>query len=301
MIQVILDQKKEWKKSIVFYNRRWSSRALICQDCGYFEKCPHCDIAFAYHTTPKKQLICHQCSATHHFSLECSQCGWNHLNPVGIGIQRLEADLQSLLPENISFLRIDSDNHMKDRQIFSQLDQSDVLLMTHRWISLTHPNIGAVIFPCFEINLSLPDYAMEEALFHEILHFKKQGLPIYLQTYTPENPFLQEILSWNQKTFIEYLIQERKKFQYPPFAQFATLRIHDEQKQKVQDIIIKLVNKISLLKKDSTFCAFDHDIWEKHAGEWVQKIILKDTDLSYLLETLEIEIVRNRAVTLDWG
>jgi len=217
-----------------------------------------------------------------------------------VGIQRLEEDMLRLLGSDFSILRIDSDNPLKDRQIFSLADTSDILLMTHRGISLHPHDIGAVIFPCFEINLSLPDYAMEESLFHEISYFKKLSLPIYLQTYTPENLFLQHILTGNHKTFLEYLIQERKLFHYPPFAQFVTLRIHDARKQKVQDIITKLVNKIALQKKDSTFLAFDQDIWEKHSGEWVQKIILKDIDLSYLLVELEIEIVRNRAVTLDW-
>lgn len=61
-----------------------------------------------------------------------------------------------------------------------------------------------------------------------------------------------------------------------------------------------LVNKISQIKNEFTFLAFDRDIWERYAGEWVQKIVLKDKDLAYLIDQLEVEIVRNRSVTLEW-
>lgn len=63
----------------------------------------------------------------------------------------------------------------------------------------------------------------------------------------------------------------------------------------------KLINKIGILKKKSTFFAFDTEIREKYGGEWQQKIILKDTDLSYIIQELQVEIVRNRSVTLEWN
>jgi hypothetical protein len=81
----------------------------------------------------------------------------------------------------------------------------------------------------------------------------------------------------------------------------VTIRVHDEQVKKVEDIMRKLINKIGLLKKSSTFLAFDTDIRERYGGEWQQKIILKDRDLSYILRDLEVEIVRNRSVTLEWS
>jgi primosomal protein N' len=90
-------------------------------------------------------------------------------------------------------------------------------------------------------------------------------------------------------------------FRYPPFAELVTIRVHDEQAKKVEDIMAKLINKISILKKPSTFLAFDTDIRERYSGEWQQKIILKDQDLSYILRELEVEIVRNRSVTLEWS
>jgi len=63
----------------------------------------------------------------------------------------------------------------------------------------------------------------------------------------------------------------------------------------------KLINKIGILKNKSTFFAFDTEIIERYHGEWQQKIILKDKNLSYLIQELEVEIIRNRSVTLEWN
>jgi primosomal protein N' len=141
---------------------------------------------------------------------------------------------------------------------------------------------------------------MEEDTYHTIEYAKKSGKNLFIQTYTPENPLLTILIEGNYRDFLRELSRERDKYHYPPYAQFALIRVRDIQKAKVQDIMIKLVNKISQIKGDDIFIASDQDIWERYAGEWVQKIILKGKDLTQILSSLEVEIVRNRAVTLEW-
>lgn len=142
---------------------------------------------------------------------------------------------------------------------------------------------------------------MEEKLFLEVQYFKKQQIPIYIQTYTPEHELLSQIVFWNQKQFLDLLSRERKMFCYPPFSDFITLKIHHTKKDQLQRLMSQLIQKIAHIKHESTFFAFDQDIYERYAGEWVQKIILKDTDLTYILWDLERDVVRNRSVTLEWN
>lgn len=292
---------KSGKKALIFYSRRGNARAWICADCGHYEKCPHCDIAFAYHTSPKKCLICHQCNTINPYPIVCPQCQGSKINPVGVGIQQIEENLIKILGENISILRIDSDVKEKTEVFYKKISTSDVILTTHFWSTISHPDIGGVIWLSFELNLSLPSYHIEEDIYNEISYFKKQHLPLYIQTYTPDHPLLREIIDGNFKSFLWYLSQERRDFLYPPFAELATIRVHDEQKKKVIEIMSKLINKIGILKNKSTFFAFDTEIIERYHGEWQQKIILKDKNLSYLIQELEVEIIRNRSVTLEWS
>ncbi len=220
-----------------------------------------------------------------------------------MGIQQVEEHLRSLFPKlsEEAILRIDSDTKLSVKNLLPKIEQAQIILATNIASTLVHPDIGGVGFLLFELNLSIPQFDIEEEIYTEIAYYKKQQLPIFIQTYTPDHPLLQQIVFGNNKSFFDTLIKERKQFLYPPFTQFATIRIHDEKKERVRDMMAKLTNKIHQLRKDSTFFAFDQDIWEKKRGEWVQKIILKDKNLDYLIQELEVEIVRNRAVTLDWN
>jgi primosomal protein N' len=69
--------------------------------------------------------------------------------------------------------------------------------------------------------------------------------------------------------------EERKKFHYPPYSEHAIIRIQEEKKDKVTEIMSKITNKIDLLKTGDIFVSFDREITDKLRGEWLAKIILK--------------------------
>jgi primosomal protein N' (replication factor Y) (superfamily II helicase) len=221
-------------------------------------------------------------------------------HPVGIGIQKITEDIETLFP-HVHILRADSDAEIKKKNLAHSIDDIDIIIGTHAHLSLLqHPDIVHVVFLLFESELTLPDYRMEEDTYHTLEYVKKSGKHLFIQTYTPENPLLSVIIEGNYRDFLTSMSQERERYQYPPYAQFALIRVRDVQKEKVRDIMMKLVNKILQIKSDDVFIASDQDIWERYAGEWVQKIILKWKNLDTLLSALEVEIVRNRAVTLEW-
>lgn len=273
----------------------------MCEDCGYFEKCPHCDIAFAYHASPIKRLVCHQCNTVAPFPLECPHCHGHKILWIGVGIERVAWDMTKILGETYALLRIDSDSKQKLSDSYSKIENTDIILSTSLGSTLVHDTIGSVVFLSFEVNLSIPEYDMEEQLFDEILFYKKQKIPVYLQTYTPEHPLIREILTGNQKSFFALLQKERRDFGYPPFSQFVTIRIHHAYQKSVTTMMAHLVRKIESLKGDDVFLAADQDIWEKRWGEWSQKIILKWKKLAWIVRELEIEVVRNRSVSLEWN
>ena len=300
LMGLLEEARVQWEKVLILYNRRGSGRAWICQDCGAFPICPHCDIALAYHTSPKRQLICHQCSYTTYISEDCSKCQGHRFQPVGIGIQKISDDIHTLLPLSKT-LRIDSDAAIEKAEIMTYMKDTHIVIGTHAHLALLHhEEVAHVVFLLFESDLTLPDYRMEEEVYHSLEYVKKSGKNLFIQTYTPEHPLLSLIIEGNYRDFLRDMSHERELFHYPPYYQFALIRIRDPQKEKVQDIMVKLINKISQLQGDDIFVASDRDIWERYAGEWVQKIILKWKNLESLLSNLEVEIVRNRAVTLEW-
>lgn len=140
---------------------------------------------------------------------------------------------------------------------------------------LIDKRIGAVIFPLFEVNISIPDYRLEEELYTHISYIKKQKIPLYIQTFAPEYPLLQEIVFGNYKSFLQVLKEERKNFSYPPFVDFVTIKIHHKEKIQVQNMISGLLERIEKEDLSEIFLAYDKDLWDKYHGEWMKKIILK--------------------------
>lgn len=300
-LDIIRENKKNNKKTLLFYNRRWTARAWMCEDCGFFEKCPHCDIAFAYHTSPIRRLVCHQCNTVAPFPVVCPHCQWSKIIGVGVGIERIQTELTWLLWSWYGIVRMDSDAKKKIKDLLWEVDAADVILSTSLGSTLVHADIGSVVFLSFEANLSMPEYDIEEQIFDEILYYKKQQLPIYIQTHTPEHPLLQEILHGNHKSYMSLLRDERRAFLYPPFAEFVTIRVHHPYQKNVTTMINHLFAKIDGLKWSDIFLAADKDIWEKRWWEWSQKIIIKGKNLISIVRELEVEVVRNRSVSLEWN
>jgi primosomal protein N' (replication factor Y) (superfamily II helicase) len=302
LIDIIWTALQEKKKLLLFYNRRWSARAWICQDCGYFEKCPHCDISFAHHAFPDPHLVCHQCWAVAPFPIVCWSCWWTHTVPIGIWIQKIETEIATCFWNALyaPILRIDSDVWQKVWILYEKIECSSLILATNMASTLKHSSIHAVVFLHFEVNLGIPEYDLEEQIFQEITYYKRQKLPIYIQTYIPEHPLLQQVVYGNTKDMLFHLVDERKTFQYPPFFSFAIIRVHHEQKKRVVSMMLHLIQKLECFSSGDIFIAFDKEIWEKRWWEWTQKITLKWKDILPVIRSCEVEILKNRFVTLEW-
>ena len=96
------------------------------------------------------------------------------MNPVGVGIQQIEENLAKLVPKDTRVLRIDSDTREKSTFLYDQINSSDIIITTQIGGSIVHPDIGAVIWLSFELNLSIPSYHIEEDIYNEISYYKKQ-------------------------------------------------------------------------------------------------------------------------------
>jgi primosomal protein N' (replication factor Y) (superfamily II helicase) len=189
---------------------------------------------------------------------------------------------------------------MKKSEILLSVWDHDIILATYASLSLLHlEDISEVVFLLFESDLTLPDYRMEEDLYHAIDYAKKSGKNLMIQTYLPDHPLLDTIVEGNYRDFLTLMSEERKKFHYPPYTDFVTIRIHDESKDKLHDMVKKLVNKIDTVKSDDIFVAYDREAMERTRWEWVEKIILKGKDIKPFLDMLEVELVRNRSITLE--
>lgn len=302
MMDIINSQKQNNKKTLIFYNKRWSSNVYVCRDCGYFEKCPNCDIALSYHTFPQKSLICHHCWYKNHLPYSCINCHWNDFSQVGVGIQKIYDTIKDE-NQNLSVAIVDSDHVSNASEIFDIVNANDVIVSTWLWSMITHDDIWAIIFALFEVNFSVPNYIIEEELYDHIAYIKKQNKPLYIQTFSPEYPLLHELVFWNYKSFLNFLKKERKKFNYPPYSDFAIIRVYHRDKKILRNLILWIYDRITGLPEELTkdlFITCDNDIYEKYHWDFMQKIILKGRGVHDVLENISSVIVKSRNIFVDW-
>lgn len=298
IIEIISENLKSSKKTLLFYNRRGSASAWICQDCGFFEKCPNCDIAFSYHNYPSAHLLCHQCNNRKDVTFECPNCHNHHFVTVGVWIEQIAKNISDRSGVEVSIF--DTDHTKKPREIFEKIEQSEVIISTSLGSLIHDARIASVIFVLFEVNISVPEYDLEEELYTQISYIKKQNKSLYIQTFAPAHPLLQAIVFGNYKNFLEILKAERKMFSYPPYVDFASIRVHHKEKNFIKNTILALVEQIETRDLTDIFFVYDQELFEKSHGEWSQKIILKGKWVADIVEFLSPLIVRNRFIYVDW-
>ncbi len=78
-------EKKE--QIILFLNRRGMSTYVFCRNCGYSERCVHCDVALTYHFDTQK-MMCHYCGYEKQVEVFCPACGSDKIRHIGMGTQK---------------------------------------------------------------------------------------------------------------------------------------------------------------------------------------------------------------------
>ena len=94
------------EQSILFLNRRGSSRQLLCPQCGHVPQCPRCSVFLTYHSA-NGRMMCHYCGYSETASETCPDCG-GAMKHIGTGTQRVEEELRELFP-GTEILRMDAD------------------------------------------------------------------------------------------------------------------------------------------------------------------------------------------------
>lgn len=286
----IKENTKKGGKTLLFLNRRGTATTLLCQDCGWIQKCDNCNVPLTYHLKRQDgkmvpKMICHYCEREYYPPKLCKKCkSWN-LNTLGVGTEKIEEDLvKSFGRENV--LRLDSEITKKEKEqkeiIKKFIEKKNALLLTTSIIFKYFPieKIPLVGIVSIDSLLSQPDFKLEEEcarIIDKLMFLSKKDF--ILQTFFPNS----KAVSWtknNKETFYEKALQERKKFNYPPFSSLIKLSITHknlfkikkeafELKQKVEDKAAKLnIGNLEIMGPAPAFI-------EKLKGKYQWKLILK--------------------------
>lgn len=248
-IKLALDKNK---KIIIFINRRGLATSVICQDCGFVPKCPHCDIPLCFHLP--SVLMCHHCGFQEVLPNTCPSCRGYRLKSLGIGMQRINEELKQFITPlpKVALIEAELSDEL-ELEIFDKFNKGEIKILIGTE-ALLRPQIEKaelVIVASIDPLIFLPDYNSEERVFLNLLKLRKKTKEkLIIQTLIPENKIFQ-YLSKNQiEEFLREELEWRRNYFWPPFAQLIKLTFShlDKNKGEKQAEIIRKKIDLAIIK-----------------------------------------------------
>lgn len=221
------------QQAILFLNRRGTATYVFCRDCGYALRCPRCDRPLTFHTSAN-MLTCHACGYTRQMPKRCPQCSSTQIRQFGTGTEKVESEVQSLLP-GVRTLRWDAETtHQKNvhEVILAHFSahRADVLVGTQMLAkSLDLPLVTLVGVVLAEVSLNLPDFRASERTFQVLTQVAGRagrsplGGRVILQTFQPEHYAIQAAARHDYAGFYQQEMIYRRRLGYPPFYRLVRL------------------------------------------------------------------------------
>ena len=244
---------------LIFLNRRGYAPSMICKVCGWISNCERCDALMTVHKNPLK-LHCHHCEAQKPYPNKCQSCDSNDFLTYGFGTEKIEEFLQNYFPD-IKTLRIDSDSTRKKETLneyFSEIKEGKpMILLGTQLLAKGHhfPDVTLVGIIDADSGLFSADFRGSERVAQLMTQVsgragrdKKPGRVI-LQSYCPDHPQIEEIITGSYDKFAKKLLGERKSLKIPPFSFQAKIFAESPKSLISRDFILNLLNQSKIDEK----------------------------------------------------
>jgi primosomal protein N' (replication factor Y) len=224
------------EQALLFINRRGYAPVTLCRNCGYKFECPNCSSWLVEHRF-RRRLECHHCGKFVPIPETCPNCGAEHsLVPCGPGIERIAEEVAELFPEaRRALLSSDLTPSLSElRETLREIEEREVdIIVGTQLVAKGHHFPGLALVGVIDADLGLAhaDPRAAERTFQLLNQvtgragraaISGRGL---IQTYMPEHPVIQALVSGDRETFLAREIEERRTATMPPFGRLASLLV----------------------------------------------------------------------------
>jgi len=234
LVRAIGKTVEKGQQALLFLNRRGYAPLTLCRVCGHRFQCPQCSSWLVEHRF-RQQIQCHQCGYAERTPEACPECGtFDHLVACGPGVERIAEEVERHFPDARTIV-LSSDILGGVKRLRLELDaiakgEADIVIGT-QLVAKGHnfPLMTLVGIVDADIGLANGDPRAAERTFQLLSQvtgragrtgLKSHGL---LQTYQPQHPVMQAIVSGDAGAFYEREITERDKALLPPFGRLASI------------------------------------------------------------------------------
>jgi len=227
-------------KILIYSSKKGEGSSYVCTDCNNIFTCSRCNLPLYLY---EKQLCCHKCNTREVIPLACPNCNGVKLKSYGIGAERIKTKLRELFP-NLKINIVDAEYSLTDK-IYRD---SDIIIGTKKIFDYNYKfQLTAVINPDNQLNL--PDYRTSENVLFDLVNLATISQNEFIiQTHFPENDILANFN--NPRLVLNKILEERKKYSYPPFSKIIKFIYKDKDENKCPLELKKMSDMICIMLKD---------------------------------------------------
>ncbi len=232
------------EQSLLFLNRRGYAPLTLCRTCGHRLQCPNCDAWLVEHRF-RRHLMCHHCGHQVPIPDQCPSCSSEGtLVACGPGVERLAEEVLEDFPDRkIAVLSSDllRGTSLRDTLAAMAAGEIDIAIGTQLVAKGHHfPGLTLVGVVDADIGLGTGDPRAGERTYQLLRQVAgragradKPGRAL-IQTYQPENPLMQALISGDREQFYAYERRAREIAGLPPYGRLAALIISSSKVDDAQ-------------------------------------------------------------------
>jgi primosomal protein N' (replication factor Y) len=222
------------EQSLLFLNRRGYAPAAICRACGNRVMRENCSAPLVVHRFGNR-LQCHHCDFTMPMPKKCPKCGAEGtIVAYGPGVERLAEEVEALFPgARAAIMASDTVKTAREAQAFIERiekHQLDIVIGTQLVTKGHHfPMLTLVGIVDADLGLSGGDLRAGERTYQQLWQVagragraERPGR-VLVQTYMPEHPVMQALISGDGPGFYRNEAAEREMAGWPPYGRLAAL------------------------------------------------------------------------------
>jgi primosomal protein N' (replication factor Y) len=256
LLEELEQNLRRGEQSILFLNRRGTSRMAACGECGQAPACPRCSVYLTYHGA-NQRMMCHYCGYSEKLPERCPSCGGG-LHFIGLGTQRIEAELKSRY-HDVEIMRMDTDavsaaqSHEAILERF-QRKRVPILLGTQMVAKgLDFENVTLVGVIAADLSLYADHFRASERTFSLLTQVvgragrgDKPGRAV-IQTFTPDNEIITLAARQDYDSFYEEELAIRRLRRFPPYSDLFRLTVSGPDEAAVLRVCMNLRRSLELL------------------------------------------------------
>lgn len=250
LLQGITEAIERKEQVILFQNRRGHTPFMQCNTCGWVAKCVNCDVSLTYHKSTH-HLHCHYCGHSEAPIQVCPACGMPHIENKGFGTERIEEELEVLLPEaRIGRLDLDSTKGKYGfDKVITAFDEHefDILIGTQMVAKgLDFGRVSLIGIINADAMINFPDFRAYERAFSLFAQVagragrRNQAGKVIIQTHNPNHRVLEQVVNNDYEGMFMTEVKERKNYQYPPFYRIIRIDVRHTDMQISLDAASRL-------------------------------------------------------------